>query len=182
MKQKEFTFSECSLENALMKRGYAGWIFSLRNVFGILSRSIFMSRNRHICYELGCISPICPMVMSVLRWCDDIYHENGSRGSFERGCWQAKHMPLWHLSLSDPGVRNSKRETCILITTVSISGMLVCRSGLLHYVILWGERGSVVVKALCYKPEGRGFDSQWDEILNLPNPSGRTRPWGLLSL
>jgi hypothetical protein len=22
----------------------------------------------------------------------------------------------------------------------------------------------------------------WGEILNLPNPSGRTRPWGLLSL
>jgi hypothetical protein len=24
-----------------------------------------------------------------------------------------------------------------------------------------GARGSVVVKALCYKPEGRGFDSRW---------------------
>jgi hypothetical protein len=24
--------------------------------------------------------------------------------------------------------------------------------------------GSVVVKALCYKPEGRGFDSQWGEF------------------
>jgi hypothetical protein len=34
----------------------------------------------------------------------------------------------------------------------------------------------------CYKPEGRGFDSQLGEFLNLPNPSGRTRPWGLLSL
>jgi hypothetical protein len=37
-------------------------------------------------------------------------------------------------------------------------------------------RGSVVVKALFYKPEGRGFDSRWGEFLNLPNPSGRTRP------
>jgi hypothetical protein len=42
--------------------------------------------------------------------------------------------------------------------------------------------GSVVVKALCYKPEGHGFDSRWGEFLNLPNPSVRTRPWGLLSL
>jgi hypothetical protein len=42
-------------------------------------------------------------------------------------------------------------------------------------------RGSLVVKALGYKQEGRGFESQC-EILNLPNPSGRTRPWGLLSL
>jgi hypothetical protein len=45
-----------------------------------------------------------------------------------------------------------------------------------------GVRGSVVVKALCYKPEGRGFDSQWGEFLNLLNLSGRTMPWGLLSL
>jgi hypothetical protein len=45
-----------------------------------------------------------------------------------------------------------------------------------------GARGSIVVKALCYKPEGRGFDSRWGEFLNLPNPSGHTRPWGLLSL
>jgi hypothetical protein len=44
------------------------------------------------------------------------------------------------------------------------------------------DRGSVVVKALCYEPEGRGFDTRWGEFLNLPNQSGRTRPWGLLSL
>jgi hypothetical protein len=43
-------------------------------------------------------------------------------------------------------------------------------------------RDSLVVKALGYKPEGRGFETRWGEILNLPNPSGRTNPWGLLSL
>jgi hypothetical protein len=37
---------------------------------------------------------------------------------------------------------------------------------------------SALVKTLCYKPEGRGFDSRWGEFLNLPSPSGRTRPWG----
>jgi hypothetical protein len=26
--------------------------------------------------------------------------------------------------------------------------------------VIGGARGSVVVKALCYKPEGRGFDSR----------------------
>jgi hypothetical protein len=43
----------------------------------------------------------------------------------------------------------------------------------------------VVVKALRYKPEGRGFETRCGECIfffNLPNPSGRTRPWGLLSL
>jgi hypothetical protein len=41
---------------------------------------------------------------------------------------------------------------------------------------------STVVKALCYKPEGRVFETQSGGSLNLPNPSGITRPWGSLSL
>jgi hypothetical protein len=45
-----------------------------------------------------------------------------------------------------------------------------------------GAGGSVMVKALRYKPEGRGFETRWGEFLNLPNPSGRIRPWGSLSL
>jgi hypothetical protein len=48
--------------------------------------------------------------------------------------------------------------------------------------VIWGPRGSLVVKALGYKPEGRWFETRWGEILNLPNPFGRTRPWDLLSL
>jgi hypothetical protein len=39
-----------------------------------------------------------------------------------------------------------------------------------------------VVKALGYKSEGCGFETRWAEILNLPNPSSRTGPSGLLSL
>jgi hypothetical protein len=42
--------------------------------------------------------------------------------------------------------------------------------------------GSLVVKALDSKPEDRGLENQRGEILHLPNPSGRTRPWGLFSL
>jgi hypothetical protein len=56
-------------------------------------------------------------------------------------------------------------------------------------LMLWGKTEAstclnleLVVKALCYKLEGRGFDSRWGEFLNLPNPSGHTRLWGLLSL
>jgi hypothetical protein len=48
--------------------------------------------------------------------------------------------------------------------------------------IFIGARGSVVAKALCYKPEGRWFDTRRGEFLNILNPSGRTRPCGLLSL
>jgi hypothetical protein len=50
------------------------------------------------------------------------------------------------------------------------------------FVCLSGQRGSVMVKALSYKPEGRGFDTRRGEFLNLPNPSSGTRPWGLLSV
>jgi hypothetical protein len=32
-----------------------------------------------------------------------------------------------------------------------------------------GARGILVVKALSYKLEGRGFETRWGEILNLPN-------------
>jgi hypothetical protein len=46
----------------------------------------------------------------------------------------------------------------------------------------WMEaRGGVVVKALFYKPEGRGFQTRWGEFLNVPNPSGCTRPWDFLT-
>jgi hypothetical protein len=37
-------------------------------------------------------------------------------------------------------------------------------------------RGSVVVNALSYKPEGRGFETRGGDFFNLPNPSGFTQP------
>jgi hypothetical protein len=47
-----------------------------------------------------------------------------------------------------------------------------------------GHAVALLVEALCYKPEGRGFES--DEIIkflfSLPNPSNRIKPWALLSL
>jgi hypothetical protein len=32
--------------------------------------------------------------------------------------------------------------------------------------MLMGTRDSVVVKALCYKPEGRGFETRWGELIS----------------
>jgi hypothetical protein len=29
-----------------------------------------------------------------------------------------------------------------------------------------GERGSIVVEALCYKPEGRWFETRWEEYIS----------------
>jgi hypothetical protein len=39
---------------------------------------------------------------------------------------------------------------------------------------------SVVIKALCYKPEGRGFDTRWGELLLPPNSSNPDRLCGLV--
>jgi hypothetical protein len=62
----------------------------------------------------------------------------------------------------------------------SVELIVMSENRLLHESL--AARGRVVVKALCYKPEGRGLDTRLGEFLNLPNPSGRTRPRGLLSL
>jgi hypothetical protein len=45
---------------------------------------------------------------------------------------------------------------------------------------LWGARSSLVVEALCYKPEDRWFETRLGEWIcfSLPNPSGRTMPLG----
>jgi hypothetical protein len=40
------------------------------------------------------------------------------------------------------------------------------------YVSIFNIRCSIVVKALYYKPEGRGFYTRWGKFLILPNPGG----------
>jgi hypothetical protein len=52
----------------------------------------------------------------------------------------------------------------------------------IYHCLYFEKQGTLVVKAVDYKQEGRGFEIRWGEILNVPNPYGRTRPWGLLSL
>jgi hypothetical protein len=86
----------------------------------------------------------------------------------------------------------TRGRICILSVTVSNNypswSFFFCPPPILHvthfmYILIqYGACGSLMVKVLGYKPEGRGFESQWDEILNVLKLSGRTRPWGLLSL
>jgi hypothetical protein len=43
-------------------------------------------------------------------------------------------------------------------------------------------RGSTMIEALYYKPEGSRPDGVKDYFFNLPNIFSRTKPWGLLIL
>jgi hypothetical protein len=70
-----------------------------------------------------------------------------------------------------PGVQNPSPNWCVCGEILSV-----------EFFCLLNERDSIVVEALCYKPEGHGFDTRRGDFFNLPNPSGRTRPWGLLGL
>jgi hypothetical protein len=45
-----------------------------------------------------------------------------------------------------------------MVGSCSRSGHMFCEKGLL--IRLHGARGRVVVEALCYKPEGRGIETQ----------------------
>jgi hypothetical protein len=67
------------------------------------------------------------------------------------------------------------------------SHFMVCLAKPLKQRTFWNDiqqSGHGVLKALRYQLEGRGFEVKWGEriFFNLANPSGRTRPWGLLSL
>jgi hypothetical protein len=73
----------------------------------------------------------------------------------------------WKLS------QNFSMEGCRILACVLLILVRLC----------WQARGNVVVKALSYKPEGRGFETnQSGELIffSLPNPSGRTWPLILL--
>ena len=56
---------------------------------------------------------------------------------------------------------NCKYLSCsVIIFTVVIRILLLFR-GFMSLYILYNDRGSTVVKVLCYKSEGRWFDPSW---------------------
>jgi hypothetical protein len=65
------------------------------------------------------------------------------------------HILLSHLRLPQPGGPGSR--ICI---PQEQSGPVIPPEEM-------GARGSLVVKELCYKPEGRGFETRWDEHLSI---------------
>jgi hypothetical protein len=105
------------------------------------------------------------------------FRTEGKHVWYEISCmWELLRRFIFKVNPRENSSMNFLWRRTIIYLKTSWCVILCC------YLQMYGARGSVVVKALCYKPEGRGFDTRWGEFSNLPNHSGRTKPWGLLSL
>jgi hypothetical protein len=109
----------------------------------------------------------------------------------------SKDLPLLIINWSVPSYSATSLESTVIILYLKKSVKDKCNSNenenrrkekdtakrKLSFPAVPSERTSKApMHKLGYKPEDRGFETRWSEILNLRNPSGRTRPWGLLSL
>jgi hypothetical protein len=98
----------------------------------------------------------------------------------------SSYLELWTMDkVHKPSGSECFIPTIVRILEILLVEMKFSREVTLYFSIilcLTGARGGVLVKALCYKPEGCGFNTRLGEFLNLPIPSGHSRPWGLLSL
>jgi hypothetical protein len=125
--------------------------------------------GRSICVDsTWLIAKVTGSLDAVMAW----FHL-GDRGGKALACFTA-------ISYSSSQADGSRNRGVVTVVLFSPTWRTKYNIPIVYKFI--GARGSVVVKALCYKSESRGFDSRWAEFLNLPNPSCLTRPWCLLSL
>jgi hypothetical protein len=65
-------------------------------------------------------------------------------------------------STPHPGRFNSEKDPVPIVIVVVVAAVVVIVAvAKVLVVVLVGDRGSTVVKVLCYKSEGRWFDSRW---------------------
>jgi hypothetical protein len=121
------------------------------------------------------------------RWICHILHCHNKRFPLGRD-WEARQDSQRHINFILLRAASSSVVFCIYHCSFSTQiARGWCCFPLFFAIYIFpregeGERGSVVVKALCYKPEGCWCETRWGEFLNLRKPSCRSRPWGLLSL
>jgi hypothetical protein len=67
----------------------------------------------------------------------------------------------------DNSIANKWKFLIVFLSYLKARGMgllspkELCEGNLEAGLLYWGVRGGVVVEALCYKSEGRGFDYRW---------------------
>jgi len=70
-----------------------------------------------------------------------------------------KRIACWITKVTDT------HSECVMLMEFPIATMVTRKSLIVtyihNYIFCLGARGGVVVKALRYKPVGRGFDSRW---------------------
>jgi len=74
--------------------------------------------------------------------------------------WQTilRHLKDTTLKPLPPTKKKLCVGVCVCVYVCIYIYMCVC---VCVYIYIYGARGGVVVKALRYKPAGRGFDSRW---------------------
>jgi hypothetical protein len=98
-----------------------------------------------------------------------------------RSAWAVRCGQCWGAFFQIPGFVSATTETSKLSYDQSSVWQTVLVLG--HHQGPWLIFPSYwLLFSLGYKQKGRAFETGWGEILNLRNPSGRTRPWGSLSL
>jgi hypothetical protein len=110
-----------------------------------------------------------------------LYHLNRSGNyvhhilAFNKHCISPTECSLWLSQWTAINTLNSMNQLVYVKGTHYIMRGRNCI--LQFYSDVLESRGGVV-KALCCKPEDRGFQTRWSEwfFFNLPNPSGRTYP------
>jgi hypothetical protein len=121
------------------------------------------------------------------------------KSSIQRGtlacCVLIASKSSWNLIIRYFSIMSWKHSWCHFRASSVIIGISV----IVSWLFLWvGREKRLVVslkrfnmkskwlamEALCYKREGRGFETQWSNLkfFNLPISSSHTRPWVLLSL
>jgi hypothetical protein len=113
-------------------------------------------RRRQRCLVQRCVG------MSVVNWAMKSWWLNCRGEHLSRFCWKAYVRGLWSVKI-------------VKWRASSIFFFFVLRSQFICNLYTIRDTSSVVVKAVCYKLEGRGFDTRWGEFLiylNLPAALG----------
>jgi hypothetical protein len=98
-------------------------------------------------------------------------YEKFAQITIEAICCKQQHLMMryWQWEMKFGKVKTVKREWRSRLNKCDICFQIFCMfhifvvtMKLIYKIIFYlGARGSVVVKALCCKPEGRGFKSRW---------------------
>jgi hypothetical protein len=98
-------------------------------------------------------------------------HSGGSHAQFCSAWYWTRQLCKLHVTILLSFLFFLYCTITVFVASTAITGT----SSILSKICCnWGHTVAQLVEALCYKPEGRGFESDQVYFLNLPNLSSRT--------